>query len=68
VDAQTGLVRNPEKLSESQVKDLLKQRGYSDVSDVRKDGDHFSANAKQAGQDVKLKIDAEQGTVTPQNS
>ena len=68
VDAQTGQVKNPAKLSEDQVKDLLKQRGYSDVSDVKKDGDNFKAEAKQAGRDVKLKVDGKEGIVTPQNS
>lgn len=66
IDASTGEVTNQQELSESQVKDLLKQRGYSDVDDVKKNGDHFTANAKQDGNKKNLRIDAQTGTVMPQ--
>jgi len=68
VDARTGQIQNQQNLSERQVKELLKERGYSDVSDVRKDGNAFTAKAKQGDRNMTLRVDAQQGTVTQSSS
>lgn len=68
VDARTGQIQNQQNLSESQVKELLKERGYSDVSDVRKDGNAFTAKAKQGDRSTNVRVDAQQGTVTQSSS
>lgn len=66
VDARTGMVRDEKRLSTDQAETMLKDRGYSDVSDVERDGDTITANAEQAGNKVKLRIDAKSGMVSRQ--
>lgn len=66
VDARTGMVRDEKRLSTDQAEAMLKDRGYSDVSDVERDGDTITANAEQAGNKVKLRIDAKSGMVSRQ--
>ena len=50
--------------SESDVKKQLQAQGYSDVSNVKQEGDHYTANAKQDGKSVKVRVDASSGMVT----
>ena len=50
--------------SESDVKKQLQAQGYSDVSGVKQEGDHYTANAKQDGKSVKVRVDASSGMVT----
>ena len=68
VNARTGQVRDESRLSEDQAKNLLDQRGYSDVSDVNRDGDTIRAKAKQGDREVNLRIDARSGVVTQQQA
>ena len=68
VDARTGQVRDEGRLSEDQAKNLLRDRGYRDVSDVSRDGDIIRAKAKQGDREVRLRIDARTGTVTQQQA
>lgn len=50
--------------SESDVRKQLQAEGYSDISNVKHDGDHYTANAKQDGKSVKVRVDATSGMVT----
>lgn len=68
VDARTGAVQNEQRLSENQAKQLLRDRNYSEVSDVKRDGDIIRAKAKQGDQTYNLRIDARSGTVTQQSA
>lgn len=68
VDARTGMVRDESRLSEDQTKQMLRDRGYSDVSDVSRDGDTIRAKAKQGDREVSLRIDARTGIVTQQQA
>lgn len=68
VNARTGQVRDESRLSEDQAKTLLRDRGYSDVSDVNRDGDAIRAKAKQGDREVNLRIDARSGVVTQQRA
>ena len=68
VNARTGQVRDESRLSEDQAKTLLRDRGYSDVSDVNRDGDTIRAKAKQGDREVNLRIDARSGIVTQQQA
>ncbi len=68
VDASTGMVRDEKRLSEDQAKMLLRDRGYSDVDDVERDGDTITAKAKRNGNEVQVRIDARSGTVTQQQA
>jgi hypothetical protein len=62
------MVRNEERLSEVQVKNLLCDRGYSKVSDVDRDGDTITVKAKRSEQEGRLRIDARTGTVHQQQA
>jgi len=50
--------------SEDQVKSELKAKGYTDISNVKHNGNSYTANAKQDGKSVKVEVDASNGTVT----
>ena len=50
--------------SEGQLKQGLQANGYSDVSDVKHEGNYYTATAKHSGQNVKLRVDASSGMVT----
>ena len=65
VDARTGSVKDSDtkRLTESSIEDRLKKEGYSDVSDVKRDGDKYQASAKKDGKNYKLEIDAKDGKV-----
>jgi len=68
VNAQTGIVQDEKRLSENQAKELLRTHGYSDVSDVKRDGNAITAKAKQGDSNVNVRIDAQTGTVTRQQA
>ncbi|WP_158295501.1 PepSY domain-containing protein [Crenalkalicoccus roseus] len=54
------------QMDEDQVRSLLRARGYTDISDVERDGDTVSAKAKRDGREVRLRVDTSTGTVTQQ--
>lgn len=68
VDAITGEVRDQKRLSEDQVKYLLRDRGYSDVADVTRDGDAITARAKRDGAELRLRVDTRTGVVMPRQA
>jgi hypothetical protein len=42
---------------------MLRQRGYSEIEDIERDGDRFTARAKRGGEQVRLQVDARTGIV-----
>ena len=68
VQADTGEVRDQKRLSEGQVASLLRDRGYSDVGDVKRDGDAVTARAKRDGAELRLRVDTRTGVVMPQQA
>ncbi|WP_372624728.1 hypothetical protein [Falsiroseomonas sp.] len=68
IDARTGQVPDEKRLSEDQARNLLRDQGYSDVSDVSRDGDTITAKAKQGEREARLRIDANTGVVSRQTS
>jgi hypothetical protein len=68
VNARTGQVEDEPRLNEDQARKLLEERGYSEVSDVERDGDHITAKAKRDGREVNLRINTETAVVMPQPS
>lgn len=66
IDARTGLVQDEDRLNTDQARTMLKERGFSEVSDIERDGDTITASAEQGGNAVKLRIDAQSGLVTQQ--
>ncbi|HEV7268317.1 MAG TPA: hypothetical protein VGN83_25945 [Falsiroseomonas sp.] len=64
IDASSGMLRNEERLSEQQARNLLRDRGYTDISEVSRDGDTITAKAKQDGREVNVRINAASAAVT----
>ncbi len=56
-NAQTGEVTGEQRLSESQVKQMLQHRGYSNVNVKNPKGDVIGATAKLGDTKVELQID-----------
>lgn len=50
-------------MTESSVKTMLEAQGYTDVKDVDKKGNMFTADAKKNGKSVKLNVD-QSGKIT----
>lgn len=63
VDALTGAVIEPEFLDEEQVAHALEEEGYTDVADLERDEDHFTATAMRDDAEVRVRIDARTGHV-----
>ena len=64
LDAKTGQVRDEKPLSEAQARALLRERGFSDVGEARREGDTILASAQQAGSRVNLRVNARSGAVS----
>ena len=59
---QTGAV--DDELTADQVKAKIEAAGFTNVSDIRREGDHFDAKALKNGEKVTLEVDAQTGTIT----
>ncbi|MBB3897434.1 hypothetical protein [Roseococcus suduntuyensis] len=66
VNARTGQVQDEARLNEDQARNLLEQRGYTEVSDVSRDGDTITAQAKRDDREMRVRIDGNTGAVMPQ--
>ena len=59
--------RNADQLNADQVKARIEAAGYTNVQNVRREGDHFDAKATDKnGKQVSLDVDAKTGAVTPE--
>ena len=57
---QTGTM-----LSERDIREKLQVDGYSSVSDLKREGNKYSAMATKDGRKVRLSVDARTGAVQP---
>ncbi|WP_372621701.1 hypothetical protein [Falsiroseomonas sp.] len=64
IDASSGMLLNEKQLSEAQARNLLRDRGYTDISELSRDGDTITAKAKQGDRQVNVRINADSATVT----
>jgi hypothetical protein len=55
------------ELTKDQVKAKIEAAGYTNVSDIRREEDHFDAKATKDGKKVALDVDAKTGAVTPED-
>jgi cytochrome c556 len=53
-----------EELTVDQVKAKIEAAGFTNVSDIRREEDHFDAKATKDGKKVILEVDAKTGTIT----
>ena len=63
VDATTGEVKQPTRLSSKQVEVLLSDAGWHQIGQAERAGDTFSIEAQRNGQGFNLKIDAQTGRI-----
>lgn len=54
-------------LTKAQVKAKIEAAGYTNVSDIRREKNHYDAKATKDGQKVSLDVDAKTGEVTPES-
>ena len=67
VDAQTAQVENPQPINEDQAKNLLKDKGFSNVKHVNKNGDTITAEATMNGHQEQVKIYRQTATMVNPN-
>lgn len=63
LDALTGQPREAPPLTEEQARALLRDRGFTEVTEVGRDGDVIRLRAMREGTPTELSIDARTGTV-----
>ncbi len=63
IDALTGQPVEEPELSEAQARTLLRDRGYSEVTEVKREGDILTLRAVRDGTPMELRVDARTGTV-----
>jgi hypothetical protein len=63
LDALTGQPRDAPPLTEEQARTLLRDRGFTEVTEVGRDGDVIRLRALREGAPTELSIDARTGTV-----
>jgi cytochrome c556 len=53
-----------DELTVDQVKAKIEAAGFTNVSDIRREEDHFDAKAMKDGKKVILEVDAKTGSIT----
>jgi hypothetical protein len=66
VDVLSGQVQTERTLSADQVGQLLEARGYAQVTEIGRDAETITAQARQNDRAWELRIDARRGTVLHQ--
>jgi hypothetical protein len=51
-------------LTRNEVKTKIEAAGYTNVQNIRREGDHFDAKAIKDGKQVALDVDARTGAIT----
>lgn len=55
-------------MTDAQVTAKLQAAGYSNVKNVKQEGDHFDADATKNGKSVHVHVNARTGAITPANN
>jgi hypothetical protein len=63
LDAVTGQARETPMLTEAQAREMLRDRGYSDVTEIGRDGDTIRLRAVREGTPTEISVDARTGAV-----
>ena len=63
IDAATGLPREQPPLTEGQARGLLRARGYSEVTELGRDGDAIRLRGLREGTPIEVTVDARTGAV-----
>lgn len=60
--------QSPMGMTDAQVTQRLQAAGYSNVKNVKREGDHFDADATKNGMSVHVHVNARTGAITPANN
>jgi hypothetical protein len=63
LDAVTGQMRETPLLTEAQVREMLRDRGYAEVTEIGRDGDTIRLRAVREGTPTEISVDARTGVV-----
>ncbi len=63
IDAATGLPREQPPLTEGQARELLRARGYSEVTELGRNGDAIRLRGLREGTPIEVTVDARTGAV-----
>ncbi|WP_043340933.1 hypothetical protein [Belnapia moabensis] len=63
IDAATGLPREQPPLTEAQARELLRTRGYTQVTELGRDGDAIRLRGLREGTPIEVTVDARTGAV-----
>jgi hypothetical protein len=63
IDAATGLPREQPPLTEGQARELLRARGYSEVTEIGREGDAIRLRGLREGTPIEVTVDARTGAV-----
>ncbi len=63
LDAVTGQPREVPLLTEAQAREMLRDRGYAEVTEIGRDGDTIRLRAVREGAATEINIDARTGAV-----
>ncbi len=66
VDARTGRILSPTQLRESQIRNMLEDEGWSNVSNIERNGNVYLAEADRNGTKYEVSVDARTGTIIDQ--
>lgn len=66
VDARSGELREPETLTDNQLRAMLRARGFDDIASMERDGSTVRATARRADRAMRLTLDARNGAVLNQ--
>lgn len=63
IDGVTGVIVEPERLNEDQIAYLLEEEGFSEVSDIEREGEVYTATAERDDSEYRVRVDARTGAV-----
>lgn len=66
VDARSGELREPDTLTDNQLRAMLRSRGFDQVASLERDGSTVRATARRADRAMRLTLDARNGAVLNQ--
>ena len=58
-----GQTSGRQQMSESQIRSILQARGFSDIDELQREGNAYTASAEWHGEDVDVRVDARTGRI-----
>lgn len=68
MSSQSSMGQSSMGMTDAQVTAKLQAAGYSNVTNVKHEGNHFDADATMNGKSVHVHVNARTGAITPANN